>query len=476
MYVPPSHRDDLTDNVAWIRVLVCSAPRQVINVFTLKAVYEAELLVQEETVEGSISTFFNNIGKLAEDDYRQAAILCGMCFTLVVFVFTAMFLLAAVLFYVFFLFHWLPKADGGLSGYCERKTNMALLKIVTVKVNKALAKGQADIYRADANGSMTFEKPQLGRAATLPTLPNLGPAPTKEDSLPAMPVLGRSETMQTLPVYSSRPPSPPEFELSQMGMLRPAPARSATGSSSKYSARAPLVGSAADMGYDSHEPTPTIPHIDLGMLPPPMRPGTANSQQTFGSRAGMGHVSNGSGSSIRTPVSETPGPGGPNGMSPFGMPTRAATMDNQRQPAMRDHYQPGPAPSRTYDAYNAGDRSSPAPRQYDGYSGQERYGSPAPMARPPPARSATGPMAYGQPAPPAMPNRSATGQMPPRGPGFAPQRTVTAPMQPQAYGTERAPMSQGMRGPSNPQYGPGPQRGPQRDPYGYDAERGNYGY
>jgi hypothetical protein len=478
----------------WIRVIVCSGPRQVINVFTLREVYTSDLLVNEKTIDGSILQFFKNIGELYSRDYRQALIISGMCFTLVIWVFSAIFLLASVLFYVFFLFHWLPRADGGLSGYCERKVNKALLKIVTAKVNKALAKGQAQRYHAEVKAAEKFGKPELARAATLPTLPNVGPLPPKDDSLPSMPMLGRNETMTTLPVYTSRAPSPTNIEMSAFRNQRPTPSRAPTGAS--YSSRAPLVSAAADFGYDTpDEPVPTLPQIDLATLPP-ARPGTSASQRSYGSHPGVSHATSNSGSSIRVPYTATPGPMGSDNQFPA--PARTATMDTSRQGS--DYFQqPGRAPGRSYEAYNPTGRSSPAPSHqyntygqdarmapapstFDGYSGGDQSGRP-PMG--PPGRSATGPMGPGRPGPgPAsLANRSATGPMPPRGPGFAPQRNMTAPMPPRgpASAYSQGPITpQGMRGPANPGYGnpnaPGNQRGPPRADYGYDVERGNYRY
>lgn len=440
--------------------------------------YEAKLITDSKNAEDSFLNFFKKIGELYETDYRQAIILSGMCFTLVVWVFSALFLLAAILFYVFFLFHWLPRADGGLAGYCERKVNKALLKVVTEKVNKALAKGQ---YKA---ARMNTEKPELARAATLPTLPNIDVG--KEDSLPTMPVLGRTETNTTLPPYTSRPASPGNFELSNLDRKRPVPSRSGTmASNTSYSSNAPLIGGAADMGYGrSASPVPTLPDIDLSMLPP-QRPGTSNSQRGFGPRPGLEHMNSNSNSSLRTPVTESP-IGMNNDRPPFSGPIRSNTSRTMDSYGMDSYSQPGPdysarqpqPPTRQYGAYNPEGRSSPAPsRPYDAY-GQNNQ-------------------------PPYQPSRSATGPVPPRGPQYIPQpqRNMTAPMPPRGPGSnfsERPLTPQGTRGPpqnfggpggnfserpSTPQGtrgapqnfgGPGTpqgQRGPPRGaPYGYDVE------
>lgn len=251
---------------AWIRVLLCSAPRQVVNAFTLKSVYEAKLVAaNSHNIGESFVGFFDKIKILAEDDYRQAAILSGMAFTFVIWVFSVLYLLLAVCFYVFFLFHWIPRADGGLTGYCERKVNKALLKIVTKRVNKAMAKRDAKAAKM-----MDGEKPlYLDRAATLPDVGG----PFTDDKLPQMPALARVETGNS---YSTRAPSPGSIEMSPMGYGLN---RTGTGTSaSTYAPNASLINGAADMGYGRNSPAPTVPSLDLNNMPP-QRPGTAQSQR-----------------------------------------------------------------------------------------------------------------------------------------------------------------------------------------------------
>ena len=266
-------------SAAWIRILLCSGPRQVVNALTLKSVYEAKLSPNSDSLEGNFTGFFDKIGALAKEDYRQAAILSGMAFTFVVWVFSFIYLLLAILFYVFFLFHWIPRADGGLTGYCERKVNKALLKIVTKKVNKALAKNQADRMKAELKAAKKMgEKPfAFERTATLPDI-----GPVKDDSLPEMPVLGRSETGSSLPPYQTRSTSP-GIEMNELSQSRHGHNRTGTvASNASYSARAPLVAAAADMGYaPTSSPAPSFSGI------PPSRPATSNSQRSFGPRPGM---------------------------------------------------------------------------------------------------------------------------------------------------------------------------------------------
>ncbi|PHH63878.1 hypothetical protein CDD81_5326 [Ophiocordyceps australis] len=260
---------------SWIRVILCSGPRQVVNAFTLKSVYQAKLATTSDSVGGSITGFFDKIKELATEDYQQAAILSGMCFTLVVWVFSALFLLMAVLFYVFFLFHWVPRSDGGLTGYCERKVNKRLTRIVTTKVNKALAKGQMKRARADA-----MEKGALERAATLPTLPNMGDAKGPFDT----PSLGRSDTGGT---YPSRPSTPGSIELGYMDQKRPFYYGDSASSiaASNHSARMPLAAAGAEMGHGYGRRSPDYGYPEY---PDYARPATAQSQRSLGSRTGFG--------------------------------------------------------------------------------------------------------------------------------------------------------------------------------------------
>ncbi|GJN73508.1 pheromone-regulated membrane protein [Purpureocillium lilacinum] len=422
---------------SWIRVIVCSGPRQVVNALTLRSVYVAKLTPTADSVEGSIVGFFDKIKSLAEEDYQQAVILSGMCFTLVIWVFSALYLLSAVLFYVFFLFHWIPRDDGGLTGYCERKVNKRLTSIVTTKVNKALAKSQAKREKADALAMRNGEKPHLDRAATLPVLPDVGLG--KEDALPQMPMLNRNETTTTLPAYTSRPGTPNSFELTAMDQKRPIPSRSGTAGS--YSSRAPLIGGAADMGYGRASPEPRLPDLDFSSVPPP-RTATANSQRSY--RPGYGP--SGSSGSIRN-FTATPAPMDA-GMPPYG-PTRTPTshsMNAYGNPPARsyDAYSPD---ARTYDAYDG--RASPAPTTY-------RTGTPASTSIPTPM------------GPPQQPMRSLTGQVPQRGPPPHPQRNMTAPVRPGDFEPPaRTGTSQSMRGPPPGQAGQG--MPPNQRAYGYDG-------
>ncbi|KAI0469035.1 hypothetical protein F4859DRAFT_505673 [Xylaria cf. heliscus] len=269
---------------SWIRVLVCSAPRQVVNALTLYGVYTLNLTPTDaSSFESTIGGFFSNLRALAEENTRQAVILSGMLFTLVIWVFSFLFLLLGVLFYVFFLWHYIPRQDGGLHGYCERKVNKRLKAIVTKKINKALAK--EDWKRTHAQGKaagLAGGPPRLERQATLPSFMDI----EKGDKLPEMPMLNRNDTMATLPVYSSRPGS---IELGPLDQKRPVPPRQATNGTSisgnNYSSRTPLVAGAAEMGFDrTGSPEPTLPNLDFNINQGPPRPGMAGLNQTFFNR------------------------------------------------------------------------------------------------------------------------------------------------------------------------------------------------
>jgi hypothetical protein len=171
---------------------------------TLYSVYIAKLDGHQANVGSSLLQFFNNFGILASKDRMQALILASMLFTLIIWVFAALSLLIAVMFYILFLWHYIPNSDGGLSGYCERKINSRLTRIVSAKVNKALEDDERKKYRYARKAAKNGEIPVLGRQATIPTLFDA----KTDDSLPEKPMLHRNDTMTTLPAYSSRPNTP----------------------------------------------------------------------------------------------------------------------------------------------------------------------------------------------------------------------------------------------------------------------------
>ncbi|KAI1211339.1 uncharacterized protein F4807DRAFT_450997 [Annulohypoxylon truncatum] len=360
---------------AWIRVIFCSGPRQVINALTLYSVYNSDLIPTDvSSVQSTLGTFFGKLQHLADENKQQVVILSGMVFTLVIWVFSVLFLLIAALFYVFFLWHYIPRQDGGLAGYCERKVNKRLTRIVTIKVNKAIAKEERNRMKAEVKAAKkTGEKTPVGRQATLPTFMD-----DSDDKLPEMPMLNRNDTMATLPAYSSRPGSSHSIELNPWDQKRPGATRQNTtttnASSSSFSSRAPLLPSAAGMGFDrSASPAPTLPQIDLSDYQPPQRPGTAASNRSLGPGfAGPGPSR-----------LQTSGNGFGGGYT--ASPSTYSASESLRSPPPMDNYN-RPMPPRPMNQMTG--RSSPAPSNYSGRG---------PPPGPPPG-PAYGP--NGQPYPP----------------------------------------------------------------------------
>jgi hypothetical protein len=236
--------------------------------------------------------------------------------------------------------------------------------------------------------------------------------------------------MTTLPQYESRPGTPGTIELGAMDQKRPLPSRSGTmQSSSSYSSRAPLVGGAADMGYGRASPAPSLPDLDLSTIPP-MRPGTSNSNRSFGR---PGHNPSQSGSSMRS------------GVNPY-----AASM---RSPTAQTNNYRGPD--------NGLPRQQPPPRQYEAYRPEGRP-SPAPSA-PPAYRNGT-PTKRPGPGYPQPPPRSATA-------GPIPQRGPPQPRAPMGDYFDRSGTPASRPAPP-PDYmnRPGTSQSQRGGPFGYDVE------
>lgn len=206
----------------------------------------------------AIGQFFVNVQILANNNRQQAAILFSMLFTLVIWVFSALGLITAVLFYLVFLWHHIPSADNGLSSYCRRKVDSRLHRIVGVKVNRALAREDKALTKQDVNDGMIGGRPPVKRQPTVPVLDT-----QQDDKLQEMPLLQRQGTQATLPPYTSYPASRNPSD-SSSAVREPAvpniftdrptaPERSATQNSNRsdnsYASDAPLIRAASDMAY-----------------------------------------------------------------------------------------------------------------------------------------------------------------------------------------------------------------------------------
>ncbi|KAH7040809.1 uncharacterized protein B0I36DRAFT_344488 [Microdochium trichocladiopsis] len=412
----PSERMELMipPAVAWFRVIFCSGPRQVINATTLYSVYNAKLNPTDlSSVESTLETFFAKLRLLYIENNMQAVILSGMLFTLVIWVFTTLFLIMAVLFHIFFLWHWIPKGDGGLQGYCERKINKRLLKIVSKKMNKAIMREEERQRKADAKALKAGTQPPVTRQATLPQFLDEG----SDDKLPQMPSMTRKNTMTTLPQYQSRAPSP-SIEMNSMDQKKPYPLNrngTTTTVSSGYagsvaSARTPLVGAAAQMGR-SASPTPSIPQLPpnaaYGNYPPP-RPSTANSNRTGGpsvvSEWEDPYMARSASPAPTLPI--LPPVAGVNNYPP---PARTGTSHSMRGP--------GPAPSVMSEWDMPGRAPSVAPSVARSYAtAPSTFAGAEPMAPFPPRITSPAPSAngdpYGRPMPRAVAQLSGRPGMP----------------------------------------------------------------
>ncbi|KAI9733925.1 MAG: hypothetical protein M1834_002580 [Cirrosporium novae-zelandiae] len=246
----------------WLRVCFAQGPRQVINAITLYSVMELNLVPTGDNKSSDGTSdfvqFFINIEALAETNKEQVLILSGMLFTLIIWVLHVISLLVGCIFYILFLWHHIPTADGSLKGYCKRKVDKSLHKIVKKKIEKTFKKEEAQRAKEEAKARRKGEKPQeVQRKPTIPVLQNT------DNKLPDMPHPTRTNTEATLPPYTSRPPTRndnprPSFDrqptLPNIDNKRPGgPSRSATQASAmsnrSYASNAPLVGGASDMGY-----------------------------------------------------------------------------------------------------------------------------------------------------------------------------------------------------------------------------------
>lgn len=250
-----------------MNTVFADGPRQVVNAITLYSVMRMDLLPggknSVDDDKAGIIQFFENVKILAEDNNQRAVVLCGMLFTLVIWVLSILKLASAVILYLIFLFHHIPAEDGSLKVYCRRKINARLMRIVRRKVDKALAKSTLD--RAPTQPHLA-----LDRKPTLPMVADLD----AEDKAPTVPTLSRSTTQTTLPPYTSRPgtaapernptlPTLPDVSWTE----KPAMSRTVT-QSSAHSESTSYSGATAVSGYSP---------LDRGSLPaPPVPPVPTN--------------------------------------------------------------------------------------------------------------------------------------------------------------------------------------------------------
>ncbi|KAH1494486.1 hypothetical protein KXV92_001797 [Aspergillus fumigatus] len=250
---------------SWMNTVFADGPRQVVNAITLYSVMRMDLLPggknSVDDDKAGIIQFFENVKILAEDNNQRAVVLCGMLFTLVIWVLSILKLASAVILYLIFLFHHIPAEDGSLKVYCRRKINARLMRIVRRKVDKALAKSTLD--RAPTQPHLA-----LDRKPTLPMVADLD----AEDKAPTVPTLSRSTTQTTLPPYTSRPgtaapernptlPTLPDVSWTEKpAMSRTVTQSSAHSESTSYSGATAVSGySPLDRGSSPAPPVPPVP-------------------------------------------------------------------------------------------------------------------------------------------------------------------------------------------------------------------------
>lgn len=222
--------------------------------------------------------FFANILALWNQNKEQALVLGSMTFTLVIWLFSAICLILAVIFYIVFLWHYIPQSDGRLSVYCRRKIDRRLEKIVEKKVVAALEdserkrlKNEARFIKKHGNGSLN----SLPGMIREPTLPSFGGY--DEEKSTSLDIVRAGTPVSLPPSYTSRVPTSDNLYGSQqrptLPNLGPTPPFAPPGvmrqntdmstfSNASYSSNAPLLSNSAEMGAYSrpHSPAGGPPH------------------------------------------------------------------------------------------------------------------------------------------------------------------------------------------------------------------------
>ena len=165
-------------------------------------------------------------------------------------------LILAMILYIVFLWHYIQNET--LSGFCKRKVETRLARIVKAKGDKVLAKQQKkwekEERKLNTGSTSTLGSTLPPAFSRQPTLPTIAGSPEKG-------ALARADSVSTLPAYTSQPttpigPSPTGLTrqptLPNIMSGRPPPSRSGTGfSDASYGSNAPLLDEAAGMGYSN---------------------------------------------------------------------------------------------------------------------------------------------------------------------------------------------------------------------------------
>ncbi|KAH6863543.1 hypothetical protein B0T12DRAFT_478856 [Alternaria alternata] len=268
-------------------IIVAQGPRIALNAMTLYAVMQANLLpVGEHASEdrSNFEQFFMNIKVMVDTGNKQETVIYfTMLFSLVIWVIAALGLIVAGILYLFFLWHYIPKADGSLTNYCRRKVETRLERIVGKKIKKAIEKQNQQLKRDEERA---IKKGEFDASKSRPTLPKLE---GDDDDTSTVFSMQRSDTMNTTatlpqytvsnaPAYRSNPPSRSNTSNTMNTMNtgrnlmnkpslptldeRPGmPERDFTNfSTASYGSNAPMLSQAGGMGRSS--PAPPMPPLD----------------------------------------------------------------------------------------------------------------------------------------------------------------------------------------------------------------------
>lgn len=505
-------------------VIIAQGPRIALNAMTLYAVMQAQIIPGGDHAaedRSNFEQFFMNIKTMIDTGNKQETVIYfSMLFSLVIWVIAALGLIVAALLYLFFLWHYIPKADGSLTNYCRRKVETRLERIVGKKIKKAIEKQNQQLKREEERA---IKKGEFAASKTRPTLPKLGGE--DDDDTSTVFSMQRSDTMNTnttlppytvsnAPSYASNPPSRSNtsntVNTGRSLMTKPSlPTLDerpdmATRSDTQFTtfsndSYAPMLGQAGNMGRSS--PAPPMPPLDRNgtgyfgeqhnMPYPPQRSFTPMSQGRASPMPQRGPLP-----PVDTSYNNGPYGAEPQLISPIAndhrgppqahpnRPYQEFSPYDSRGPQMGPEYELSPVDvnatddiSRHYYADSNGPddyhppqlpstlrSGSPAPSQPVGLPSQPRSGTAPPRAGVPASlQSAIQRREASQP----FPNRGMNGSAPPQQ-----QRSATAPIQQPGWAQGPPPRSFTPSAPQQRSYtpsGPGPQRSyTPTAPRGYD--------
>ncbi|EON68191.1 hypothetical protein W97_07340 [Coniosporium apollinis CBS 100218] len=374
-----------------IRIILAEGPRIVINGITLWAAFKSNLAPEGvHAGDGHTSPFeqfFINVKVLYELEKEHALVLFTMMFTLVIWVFSAISLIIALILYLVFLWHYIPSSDGRLRNYCRRKIDSRLDRIIGKKTRKALEKQEAKAQKATRTGQHSAGMPPKRQ----PTLPVLADNSSDSDNTSQF-TFSTTDTRPTLLPFGIQPPSrtnTPGSVSSETGLLqehptlpnidpRPGPptrtnTQLTAASDMSYTStisNAPLLRTAGDMGRSD---SPTMPLQPRNNQPGPRQPPIDRSFSS--STAGPQHYMPPRASPVRL-------------NSPFGPPGRASPAPTAMSaPPMRQDTNPynpprDPLPTRSNTAVSAMSRAwTPGP---NGHSHSRAVSPVSPLEDEPP--------------------------------------------------------------------------------------------